>query len=121
MDSGISAIATVLAGHGTTSILALRLAMDVSRARMIAPFLHVLLFTLTWVLYWVQDQPLLDGPSRWPFAAVFLGDLPFSVVPFGVMFNSGELAPYAIASWGILGTLWWYFLGTLIERAVRKK
>jgi hypothetical protein len=90
--------------------------MAISRARVTAPFLHVLLFTLTWVLYWVQRQPLLDGPSRWPFLAVFLGDFPLSVVAFGVMFGSAERAPYAIAAWGILGTLWWYFLGTLIEQ-----
>jgi hypothetical protein len=95
---------------------AVRLAMDFPRARVTAPLLHVFVFSLTWVLDWLQRQPLLDGPARWPFLAVFLGDLPVSVVAFGVMFGSDERAPYAAAAWGILGTLWWYFLGRLIEK-----
>ena len=35
---------------------------------------------------------------------------------------SDKYFPYAVAAWGILGTLWWYFLGRLIEerRAVSK-
>jgi hypothetical protein len=46
----------------------------VLRARLTLPVAHVLLFGLTWVLYRLQPQPLLDGPSRWPFWAVFLAD-----------------------------------------------
>ncbi len=99
-------------------MLAVRLPVDMPRARVIAPFLHAYLFAFTWVLYWLQSQPLLDGPSRWPFLAVFLGDFPFSAVAFGVMFVSEKLAPYAIGAWGILGTLWWYFLGRLIEERI---
>lgn len=88
---------------------------NLKRGQVAAPVLHICLFTLTWVLYWIQQQPLLDGPSRWPFAVVFLADLPISVVAFGVMFGSEARAPYALAAWGVLGTLWWYFLGLLIE------
>jgi hypothetical protein len=29
-------------------------------------------------LYAIQQQPLLNGPSRWPFTIVFLADLPIS-------------------------------------------
>jgi hypothetical protein len=101
-------------------MLAVRFPVDMPRARVTAPILHAFLFALTWVLYWLQGQPLLDGPSRWPFLAVFLGDFPFSVVAFGVMFGSEERTPYAIAAWGILGTLWWYFLGRLIEERIGK-
>ena len=41
---------------------------------------HILLFGLTGILYLVQQQPLLNGPSRLPFAIVFLADLPISAV-----------------------------------------
>lgn len=95
--------------------LALRLVMNFPRARVSAPFLHLFVFGLTWVLYWLQHQPLLDGPSRWPFLAVFLGDFPLPAVAFGVMFGSDERAPYALAVWGVLGTLWSYYLGKWIE------
>ncbi len=100
--------------------LAVRLTMDFPRARMSAPLLHALVFSLTWVLAWLQPQPLLDGPARWLFLGVFLGDFPLSVVAFGVMFSSSERAPYAVIAWGVLGTFWWYFLGTLVERRGRK-
>lgn len=89
--------------------------MDFPRPRVTAPLLHVFVFALTWVLYSLQRQPLLDGPSRWPFLAVFLGDFPVSAVAFGVMFGSDQRAPYAVAAWGILGTVWWYFLGGRME------
>jgi len=89
--------------------------MDFPRPRVTAPSLHAYVFALTWVLYRLQHQPLLDGPSRWPFVAVFFGDFPISALAFGVMFGSDELASYAVAAWGILGTLWWYFLGRCIE------
>jgi hypothetical protein len=81
----------------------------------------VWLFALTWVLDWIQPQPLLDGPSRWPFAVLFLADLPFSAAAFGVMFGSQASFPYALAAWGFLGTLWWYFLARLFEATVASK
>jgi len=86
--------------------------------RVAAPLTHAFLFILTWVLYSLQSEPLLDGPSKWPFAAVFVGDLPLSFIAFAVMSNSGPLTPYAVVCLGIIGTSWWYFLGRCIE--VRK-
>src|SRR2546421_3135056 len=79
-----------------------------------APVMHVCMLVLTWVLFWVQPQPLLNGPARWPFALLFLADFPISAVAFGAMFTSDARLPYALAAWGTLGTLWWYFLGRLI-------
>lgn len=87
---------------------------------MIAPTLHAFLFGLTWLLYAIQSQPLLDGPSRWPFAAEFLGDFPISAVAFGVMFSSDTSAPYAIVAWGAIGTGWWYLLGRWMEEKQRR-
>lgn len=81
-----------------------------------APVLHICVFVVTWLLFWVQPQPLLDGPSRFPFAVIFLADLPFSALFFGIIFTSSERAAFAVASWGITGTLWWWFLGKLIDK-----
>jgi len=80
-----------------------------------AAALHVFLFGLTGILYGIQQQPLLNGPSRLPFAIVFLADFPVSVVAFGAMFGGQRHALYYLAAWGVLGTLWWYFLGLLIQ------
>jgi hypothetical protein len=93
--------------------------LDLRRPRVAAPALHVCLFALTWGLFWIQAQPLANGPADWPFRILFIADLPISVVAFGVMFGSDARFPYALAVWGILGTLWWYFLGSLMERRNR--
>ena len=88
---------------------------NLRQPRLAAPVLHACLFALTWGLFWVQPQPLANGPADWPFRILFCADLPISIIAFGVMFNSDERFPYALAAWGILGTLWWYFLGRLME------
>jgi hypothetical protein len=93
---------------------------NLPRPRLAAPVLHMCLFILTWVLSWIQPQPLAQGPADWPFRILFVADLPISLIAFGVMFNSDAHFPYALAAWGILGTLWWYFLGCLIEERKRR-
>jgi len=80
-----------------------------------AAALHIFLFGLTGILYVITQQPLLSGPSRWPFTIVFLADLPISVIAFGAMFGGQRHASYLLAAWGVLGTLWWYILGLLIQ------
>jgi hypothetical protein len=80
-----------------------------------AATLHVFLFGLTGILYAISQQPLLNGPSRWPFTIVFLADLPISVIAFAAMFGGQRHALYFLAAWGVLGTLWWYILGLLIQ------
>jgi len=82
---------------------------------------HVCLFALTWILFWIQPQPLAQGPADWPFRVLFLADFPISLIAFGVMFTSDARFPYALAMWGILGTLWWCFLGGLIEQRVGRR
>jgi hypothetical protein len=71
--------------------------------RWMAPLVHGLVFSLTWILYWLQTQPLLDGPGRWPFTLIFFGDLPLSVIAFGKMWDRGKNVPIC-ASW--LGNRW---------------
>jgi hypothetical protein len=73
------------------------------------PTLHILLFAMTWLLSLVQASPLLDGPARWGFAALFIADFPISLVAFSKMWD-GKLV-YALSLWGIVGTAWWSFLG----------
>jgi hypothetical protein len=77
---------------------------DFRRARLVAPVAHILVFSSTWLLFWLQSQPLLDGPARFPFAVVFVADFPISIIAFN-----------AVALWGTVGTLWWYFLGGLVD------
>ena len=77
--------------------------------------LHVFLFGLTGILYVFQQQALLEGASRLPFTILFLADLPVSVIAFGAMFGGWPHASYFLAAWGVLGTLWWYCLGLLIQ------
>src|SRR5579864_2440843 len=87
----------------------------VPRARFTAPVLHACLFTITWVLGWISSQPLLDGPARFPFFVLFLADFPISAIASSVMYFSEYRGWYALGLWGVLGTLWWYFLGLSIE------
>lgn len=95
--------------------------LDFRQPRVVAPVLaHALVFALTWFLFWLQPQPLLDGPAVVPFFLVFFGDFPFSAIAFGVMFTSAAKAPYAAAVWGVVGTFWWYFLGRLMDRRRRR-
>ena len=67
--------------------------LDLKQARVFAPAIHARLFALIWFLHWVQPQRLFDGPSRYPFAIVFLADLPFSAFFFGVIFASAQRGP----------------------------
>src|SRR5882672_3833034 len=103
----------------TTSGLTRMLTFQRSQLRL--PLIHLLIFALTWIFFWIQPQPLLDGPSRWPFIIIFLADLPLSAIAFGVMFSSDARMLYAVVTWGVLGTLWWYFLGGLIAQRRRLK
>jgi hypothetical protein len=81
-----------------------------------ASVLHGCLFAVTWILFWIQPQPLAQGPSDWPFRILFIADFPISLIAFGAMFTSDARFPYALAAWAVVGTLWWYFLGGLIEK-----
>ena len=71
--------------------------MQMRRTSLSSEFTHS--FALTGILYGFQQQALLDGPSRWPFAIVFLADLPVSLVAFGAMFNGWPDALYFLAAW----------------------
>jgi hypothetical protein len=87
--------------------------MSLQRARLVAPGIHLTLFAATWLLYAIQRQPLLDGPSKWPFGVLFLADFPISALAFAAMFVSDASFPYALAAWGVFGTIEWYFVGQL--------
>ncbi len=82
-----------------------------AQAKYIAPAIHAFLFLAMCALYAGFDQPLLDGPAALPFGILFIADLPFSAVAFGVMFTSASNGPIALALWGVVGTIWWHLLG----------
>lgn len=39
------------------------------RSEWLAPALHIGLFAITWLTYFIQNAPLFDGPSRWGFTS----------------------------------------------------
>lgn len=82
--------------------------MSVRQFQWLAPAIHAILFAVMWLTSRSQSQPFLDGPARWPFGLLFFSDLPISAIGFSMMWdgkwNSGLLF------WGLVGTVWWYFL-----------
>src|SRR5947207_13628285 len=89
--------------------------MHIPRARITAPALHALLFVLVSILMAISSLPILNGPAKIPFAIIWVADLSISAFAFSVMFFSQEYGWFAFATWGVLGTIWWYFLGISIE------
>lgn len=75
---------------------------------------HVFLFGLTSVFYTVQQQPIVGELSGLSFWIVFLTDLPVSWIALGAM-SGWPHAAYYFTAWLVLGTLWWYLLGLLIQ------
>jgi hypothetical protein len=89
-------------------------------AQITAPAAHALVFALASALMLISDKPILDGPGRVPFGLLWIADLPFSAVAFSVMFFSTEYGWLAWTLWGVIGTVWWYFLGLSIEAWKRR-
>jgi hypothetical protein len=90
-----------------------------TRARVLAPLLHLFLFVVTWLAYWLSlPQPLMDGPAKWPFMVLVLADVPISITCFGMMFSSDERFWPALVLWAGFGTLWWFLLGIGSEKLI---
>ena len=79
---------------------------------MVAPLLHVLLFALSWLPIFIH--PTVPQPSYWVFL-LGLADFPISFLAGVALFRSDALTPYALTVWLVLGTIWWSYLGSLIE------
>src|SRR6266404_1208385 len=93
---------------------------NLPRARFTAAVSHALLFAITSVLMWISSRPILDGPARLPFGVLWVADLPISAIAFSVMFTSTENGWFAWGMWGVVGTVWWYFLGLSVEACRRR-
>ena len=89
------------------------------RFKYIACEVHALLFISMWAIYFVFSQPIMNGPSAFLFVILFIVDLPFSMIAFGVMFTSSVMGPVAAVLWGVLGTLWWFGIGFAIDARIR--
>jgi hypothetical protein len=89
------------------------------RSDLLAPTLHTLVFALTWLIYFVQQEPLMDGPSRWGFAILFFSDFPISLVAFSKLWDGRFF--YALSLWGTLGAAWWYLIGVGIQSLFASK
>jgi hypothetical protein len=95
------------------------------RARVIAPFLHALLFAIAFPL--AQASISNVGPAKLPLFILWLADLPFSIIAqvwsLGASYalrTRVESAWFPWALWGVTGTIWWYFLGISIEAWIKR-
>ena len=93
---------------------------DFRRARTVAPILHAVLFCTASVLHLISDKPILNRPAHVPIVSPWVADIPISMAGFAVMFFSDKYGWLAWGLWGIIGTVWWYFLGLSIEAWVRR-
>ena len=91
-----------------------------AQAKYIAPAVHAFLFVAMWALFAGSGQSLMGGPSGLPFAILLIADLPFSFIAFSVIFASDAKAGIAFVLWGVVGTLWWYLLGRVIDALIRR-
>jgi hypothetical protein len=82
------------------------------RAPVIAPALHVFVFGLSWLPIYIHPQ--VPQPSFWILPLV-LADFPISLLAGIALFHSDAWTPYALTAWLVLGTIWWFFIGLLIE------
>jgi hypothetical protein len=82
------------------------------RAPVIAPVLHVFLFALSWLPIYIHPQ--VPQPSFWVVLLV-LADVPISLLAGAALWRSDAWTPYALTAWLVLGTIWWCFIGLLIE------
>ncbi len=60
----------------------------------------------------------MDGPSGLLFVALSFADLPFSAIALGVLMSRSNFGAVvaAFAGWGVVGTMWWYTLGSFIDK-----
>jgi hypothetical protein len=82
------------------------------RARVVAPLLHVYLFALSWLPIFIR--PKVPVPTYWVYP-LGLADFPISFLAGVALFRSDVWTPYALTAWLVLGTIWLYYLGLLIE------
>jgi hypothetical protein len=89
--------------------------IKVPKARAIAPILHASLFGIASPLLLFSHDAIFDGPASVLISILWVADIPISIVAsYGLIFNQ-EYATLVWTLWGVLGTIWWYFLGLSIE------
>jgi hypothetical protein len=91
------------------------------RARYSLPAAHAFLYLVWWASYAVSNQGLTEGFTGLFFTILFIADLPFSFVAFGLMFEGGRNGQIASIMWGIVGTLWWGLIGLAIDAFIRRR
>ena len=104
-----------------TSVITIRELLRLLRVRYTLPAVHAFCFLAMWVCYGASNQGLSEGLAGVFFDIVSVADLPFSIVAFGVMFEGGKYATFAVVAWGFGGTLWWYLLGFAIDILIRRR
>jgi hypothetical protein len=90
------------------------------RARIAAPVLHALVFGIASILLLFSNEHILEGPTSLPFVVLWLADIPISLIASERLWFHAEHARLVWALWGVIGTIWWYFLGISIEAWIRR-
>jgi hypothetical protein len=67
-----------------------------------------------------SDTGVLDGPARWPVIILWIADIPISLIASERLFFHDEYAKLVWALWGVIGTIWWYFLGISIGAWIKR-
>ncbi len=100
--------------------------MRIPRARITAPALHACLFVIAYA-YWLLFERNVHRLDRIDLLGIlWIADLPISafvsLVNLGVGAGMAGHAQIGLGfiSWGVLGTIWWYFLGISIEAWIRR-
>lgn len=87
---------------------------------MAAAVLHALLFGIASILPLFSNEPILNGPAKLPIVILWVADIPISLIASERLFFHTEYARLVWALWGVIGTIWWYFLGISIEAWTRR-
>jgi hypothetical protein len=87
------------------------------RAKWIFPTLHLCLIAALWVSY--QRWELLDRLLGWLLEHVFwlmmAVDFPWSVLFLGIAWSHSDWNWILLGN-AVVGTIWWFFLGWLVDR-----
>jgi hypothetical protein len=85
------------------------------RPRFAAPAVHACLFVLAYAFWLLFERDTHNNARFDLFALLWFADLPISVLASSITLGSLKNGWVAFALWGVLGTVWWYFLGLSIE------
>jgi hypothetical protein len=88
---------------------------NLQRPRFVAPAIHACLFALAYAFWLLFERGTHNNARLDLFALLWFADLPISVLTSILTMGSHKNGGVAFGLWGVLGTVWWYFLGISME------